>query len=384
MSELAHASLDVFDTIVVGPNAFLVRDALRKAARRLLEYAHKGGTLVVQYQGYAHEGMGAAPFPFRYNQPHDRVTIEQSPVRIVQPDHFFFDFPNRIGEDDFAGWVRDRGMYFFGEWDPAYEPLLACGDPGEGEKLGGLLVAGYGRGLYAYCGYTLFRQLPHGVRGAFRLFSNLLALPEARIRSRMERLRDVSLFAELDEADLHQVAKIATERRLAEGEYLFHEGDEGTELYVIETGALDVMRGEQPVGTVAARWADRRARDLHGSPAAGLAESVRRDAALRHPLRRFHGAPSSGAGSRRAHDAVARQTPLRGAGCGAPAGRGQPARQGLRVAGVSPGRSRCRGRRRPVREQRTEDDPADLVLVEAYGVEATRHTKARTQAPSRR
>jgi LmbE family N-acetylglucosaminyl deacetylase len=246
--ELTHASLDSFDTIVVGPNAFLVRDALRKAAKRLLEYAHRGGSLVVQYQGYVHEKMSAAPFPFRYNQPHDRVTTEQSPVRIVQPDHFFFHFPNPIDEDDFAGWVRDRGMYFFGEWDPAYEPLLACADPGESEKLGGLLVAGYGRGLYAYCGYTLFRQLPAGVRGAFRLFGNLLALPEARIRSRMERLREVSIFAELDEAELHQVARIATEHRLSEGEYLFHEGDEGTELYVIETGALDALRDGQPVG----------------------------------------------------------------------------------------------------------------------------------------
>jgi LmbE family N-acetylglucosaminyl deacetylase len=247
--ELTHASLDAFDTIVVGPNAFLVRDALRKAAKRLLEYTHRGGTLIVQYQGYVHEKMSAAPFPFRYNQPHDRVTIEQSPVRIVRPDHFFFHFPNQLDEDDFSGWVRDRGMYFFGEWDPAYQPLLACGDPGEGEKLGGLLVAGYGRGLYTYCGYTLFRQLPAGVRGAFRLFANLLALPEARIRSRMERLRDVSIFAELDEADLHRVATIASERRLSAGEYLFHEGDEGTELYVIEAGALDALRGEEAVAT---------------------------------------------------------------------------------------------------------------------------------------
>ena len=99
--DLTHGSLDTFDTIVVGPNAFLVRDALRKAARRLLDYTEQGGVLVVQYQGYAHEAMSAAPFPFRYHQPHDRVTMEHSPVRIVRPDHFFFHFPNRIGPDDF-------------------------------------------------------------------------------------------------------------------------------------------------------------------------------------------------------------------------------------------------------------------------------------------
>ena len=161
--------------------------------------------------------------------------------------------------------------------------MLACSDPGEDEKLGGLLVGSYGRGLYAYCGYTLFRQLPAGVHGAFRLFSNLLALPEARIRRRMECLREVSLFAELDDVELHRVAEIATERRLAKDEYLFHEGDEGTDLYVIETGSLDVIRGGPTGRQVPARCADRRARGLHGSPAEGIAESVRRDAALRHP-----------------------------------------------------------------------------------------------------
>jgi LmbE family N-acetylglucosaminyl deacetylase len=242
--ELVHASLDVYDTIVIAPNAFLVRDALQKAGQRLLAYVHDGGTLVVQYQGYAHEQIGATPFPFRYNQPHDRITLEQSPVRIVRPDHFFFDFPNRIDASDFSGWVRDRGMYFFGEWDDRYEALLASADPGESDKLGGLLVAAYGRGMYAYCGYTLFRQLSAGVPGAFRLFSNLLALPEARIRRRMEHLREISLFAKLDEATLHRVAQIATDRRLADGEYLFREGDEGAELYVIETGELDVLRGQ--------------------------------------------------------------------------------------------------------------------------------------------
>ena len=247
--DLAHAPLESFDTIVVGANAFIVRDALRKAARRLLAYAHQGGTLVVQYQGYPHEGMGATPFPFHYNEPHDRVTDEHAPVRIVRPDHFFFSYPNQLDANEFEGWIRDRGMYFFGEWDSAYEPLLGCADPDEDEKLGGLLVARYGRGLYAYCGYTLFRQLPAGVRGAFRLFANLVALPEARIRWRMEHLRGVSAFAELSDGDLHRVATIVTERTLSADEYLFNEGDEGAELFVIVSGALDVLRQGVQVGS---------------------------------------------------------------------------------------------------------------------------------------
>lgn len=274
--ELALSDLADYDTIVIGPNAFLARDALRKSASRLLDYVHGGGTLLVQYQGYAHEHMNATPFPFRYKVPHDRVTHEGAPVQIMKPDHYLLRFPNRIGPDDFTGWVRDRGMYFFGEWDHAYEPLLACSDPGEPAKLGGLLVARHGHGSYVYCGFTLFRQLAVGVPGAFRLFANLLALPEGRIRARMEHLRSVSVFAALDDVQLHELARIAAERKVRDGEYLFREGDLGDELYLIESGSLDVLQGidqrhlrtcvaGEPIGELAAITSLRRTASLRAN-----------------------------------------------------------------------------------------------------------------------
>jgi len=247
--QLAHAPLGSYDTIVVGPNAFVVRDGVRKAARRLLDYAHSGGTLLVQYQGYVHERTGAAPFEFGYSRPHDRVTLESAPVTILSPEHFLMRFPNRIDAGDFEGWVRDRGMYFFGTWSREYEPLLASADPGEAPKHGGLLYARYGRGAYLYCGYTLFRQLEAGVPGAFRLFANLLAAPEGRIRARMEHLRSTAVFAGLEDAQLHRVAAIALQRRLVDGEQLLEEGEEGAELYLIESGALDVLQGGRHVRT---------------------------------------------------------------------------------------------------------------------------------------
>ncbi|MDT7570871.1 MAG: hypothetical protein QOE05_1045 [Actinomycetota bacterium] len=275
-AELALSDLAGFDTIVIGPNAFLARDALRKSAGRLLDYAFHGGTLLVQYQGYAHAQMNAAPFAFSYQQPHDRVTHEGSPVQMLKPDHFLMRFPNRLGPEDFAGWVRDRGMYFFGEWDPAYEPLLACADPGEAPKLGGLLVARYGRGAYTYCGYTLFRQLAAGVPGAFRLFANLLALPEGRLRERMAHLRSVSVFAALDDVQLRELARIAVDRKLRDGEFLFREGDQGEELYLIERGALEVLQGTdlrhlrtcvagEPIGELAAITSLRRTASLRAN-----------------------------------------------------------------------------------------------------------------------
>ncbi|HET9852465.1 MAG TPA: cyclic nucleotide-binding domain-containing protein [Candidatus Limnocylindrales bacterium] len=260
---LLQSDLGRYDVICIGPNAFLSRDGLRRSSGRLLDYVQGGGTLLVQYQGYRYASMAAAPYPFSYAEPHDRVTQQDAPVQFLNPDHYLLRFPNRIVAGDFDGWVRDRGMYFFGEWDPAYEPLLACSDPGESQKWGGLLVAAYGRGAYVYCGYTLFRQVAAGVPGAFRLLANLLALPEGRLRERMEHLRHVSIFETLDEAQLREVARIAIERKVADGEYLTREGDIGSELYVIKSGKLEVLQGVderylrtcvagEPVGELAA------------------------------------------------------------------------------------------------------------------------------------
>ena len=190
--DLDYVDLSRFDTVIIGPNAYLIRDALRKNAGRFLEYVEQGGSLVVQYQGYGYQGNDFTPFPFQYNQPHDRVTYETAPVTILNPDHFLFDTPNRITDRDFEGWIKDRGLYFFGQWDKRYEPLLECNDPGEEPRKGGLLIAGYGRGTYLYTGYSLFRQLSAGVPGAFRLFGNILALPTARIRSLTHQCSDMT------------------------------------------------------------------------------------------------------------------------------------------------------------------------------------------------
>jgi LmbE family N-acetylglucosaminyl deacetylase len=240
---LLQSDLGTYDVMVIGPNAFLSRDGLRRASGRLLDYVHAGGTMLVQYQGYRYASMDAAPYPFSYAEPHDRVTQHDAPVQLLNPEHYLLRFPNRIVAGDFDGWVRDRGMYFFGDWDRAYEPLLACCDTDESPKSGGLLVAPYGRGAFVYCGYTLFRQVASGVPGAFRLLANLLALPEGRLRDRMEHLRNVSVFEALDDAQLREVARIAIERKLGDGDYLAREGDIGSELYVIKSGSVDVLQG---------------------------------------------------------------------------------------------------------------------------------------------
>jgi LmbE family N-acetylglucosaminyl deacetylase len=183
-AELERGDLSQYDAIVIGSRAYEVDPALIANNGRLLDYARAGGRLIVQYQQYQFIQGNFAPFPLTIARPHDRVTDENAPVRLLAPDHPLFTTPNRIGEADWAGWVQERGLYFAHTWDPAYRPLLELGDSVQDarERLqGGLLVAHLGRGLYVYTGISFFRQLPAGVSGAYRLFVNLLGLDPSAV-----------------------------------------------------------------------------------------------------------------------------------------------------------------------------------------------------------
>ena len=174
--DLADGDLSRFDAIVVGSRAYETDTALVHHNQRLLAYAQQGGLVLVQYQQYAFVQGRFAPHPLTIGRPHDRVTDETAPVRLLVPEHSAFTTPNRIEAADWDGWPQERGLYFAGTWNAAYTPLLEMNDAGEAPKQGGLLVARVGAGTYVYTGLAFFRALPAGVPGAFRLFLNLLAL----------------------------------------------------------------------------------------------------------------------------------------------------------------------------------------------------------------
>ncbi len=174
-SELASGNLSRYHTIVLGIRAYDVRTDVREYNTRLLDYVNNGGTLMVQYnasQVVFNQGH-FTPYPATLSN--ERVTVEEAPVKLLDPANPVFRTPNPIGERDFSGWVQERGLYFMSKWDPQFKPLLASNDPGEPAREGGLLVARYGKGLYIYNGYAFFRQLPAGVPGAVRLYVNLLS-----------------------------------------------------------------------------------------------------------------------------------------------------------------------------------------------------------------
>jgi LmbE family N-acetylglucosaminyl deacetylase len=172
--ELGNGDLSRYAAIVTGIRAYNTRPRLKQAQTRLLDYVEKGGTLVAQYNTMGDlvtEQLG--PYPFKLSR--DRVTVEEAPVRFVNPASSLLTFPNRLTVADFDGWVQERGLYFPGTWDPRYETVIETHDPGEGDKPGGLLFARHGKGAFVYTGYAFFRQLPAGVPGAYRLFVNLVS-----------------------------------------------------------------------------------------------------------------------------------------------------------------------------------------------------------------
>ncbi|MBI3670501.1 MAG: PIG-L family deacetylase [Acidobacteria bacterium] len=178
---LAFGDLRRFDAVAIGIRAYELRDDLARANPRLLDYAAAGGTLVVQYQREnTWTALKPAPFPAAVGSPTVRITDEHSPVRFLAPGDPLLNFPNKITQEDFQGWVQERGLYFWSQWDARYLPVLALRDPGEEETLGGLVSARTGKGVYIYTGLAFFRQLPDGVPGAYRLFVNLLSQSKTR------------------------------------------------------------------------------------------------------------------------------------------------------------------------------------------------------------
>jgi hypothetical protein len=178
--DVASGDLSRYDAIVTGVRAYNTRPRLRALQPRLLDWVAGGGRLVVQYVTTANgpvEDLG--PRPFRVSR--ERVTDEDAEVAFRLPAHPLLRDPNVLTPQDFTGWVQERGLYFASPWDANYDAVLGSHDPGEPSRDGGLLYAKHGRGEFVYCGYALFRQIPAGVPGGWRLLANLASASRVRV-----------------------------------------------------------------------------------------------------------------------------------------------------------------------------------------------------------
>ncbi len=174
--DLASANLAAYDTIITGTRAYAVRDDLKTYNARLLEYARAGGNVIVLYNTQEFVPNTFAPFPADLPRTAEEVSEEDSPVSILAPTHQVLNWPNRITNADFDGWMEQRGSKFFTKWDTAYTPLISTHDRGQPPQEGGWVTARLGKGNWTYFAYALHRQLPYGVPGAYRITANLLAL----------------------------------------------------------------------------------------------------------------------------------------------------------------------------------------------------------------
>ena len=177
--DLSTGNLNGYDTIIVGVRASQIRPDYVANNGRLTEFMNKGGTLIVQYQQQEYVRLNLPPYPAKMNG-NIRTVDENAPVKILEPTHPIFNFPNKITEADFADWVQERNLYTLTEFDAKYTPLLETHDEGEPESKGGMLYANVGKGKFVYTAYSWFRQLPTGNPGAYRIFANMLSLPKAK------------------------------------------------------------------------------------------------------------------------------------------------------------------------------------------------------------
>ena len=176
-SDVTGGDLSQYDAIVLGVRTYAARDDLRASNNRLLEYVKNGGVVIVQYNTPEFD-HNYGPYPYTMGRNPEEVTDEESKVNILNPSHPVFNWPNKITEKDFTGWVEERGSKWMRTWDPQYEALLETHDEGQEPQKGGFLYARYGKGIYIYNAYAFYRELPEGVPGAYRIFANLLSLPK--------------------------------------------------------------------------------------------------------------------------------------------------------------------------------------------------------------
>lgn len=176
-NEIMNGNLSGYDAIITGIRAYNVDDAIVREQPKLMAYVKNGGNMVVQYNkngGLLTDHIG--PYPF--DVVNKRVTDENAKVTFLQPQSPVLNYPNKIDQNDFDGWVQERGLYFVSNADPKYSAPLQMNDPGEAPNSGSLIVTDYGKGRFVYTSLAFFRQLPAGVPGAYRLFVNLLSKPQ--------------------------------------------------------------------------------------------------------------------------------------------------------------------------------------------------------------
>jgi LmbE family N-acetylglucosaminyl deacetylase len=175
--ELSRNDLSKFDAIITGVRTYNTIEWMNNYYDKLMKYVNDGGNLIVQYNTSNNIGPVRAKIgPYNFDISRTRVTDETAEVTFLKPDHPVMNFPNKITQDDFKGWIQERSIYHATSLDKNFETIFSMHDPGESADEGSLVIAKYGKGVFVYTGLVFFRELPAGVPGAYRLMANIIAL----------------------------------------------------------------------------------------------------------------------------------------------------------------------------------------------------------------
>ena len=178
-SDLVLEKLNTFDAIVVGIRAYNLYDYLSDRNDVINKYIEQGGNVIVQYLKSNQVGINKVKVgPYAFAIGSKRVTQEDVPVEFTIPNHVVLNTPNKITSNDFKNWVQERSTYQADNIDSHFEMPLTMSDNGEAPSIGSLLIAPFGKGNFVYLSLTLFRQLPAGNPGAYKILANLIALPK--------------------------------------------------------------------------------------------------------------------------------------------------------------------------------------------------------------
>ena len=172
--ELSRNNLQQYDAIITGIRAFNTNDWMNKYYDKLMKYVENGGNYIVQYS--QPNNIRAKMGPYNFVLSGKRITDENAAITFLKPDHPVLNFPNKITQDDFKGWIQERSIYHADRLDSNYQTIFRMNDPGEQPDDGALIIVKYGKGYFTYTGLVFFRELPAGVPGAYRLFANIIAL----------------------------------------------------------------------------------------------------------------------------------------------------------------------------------------------------------------
>lgn len=167
--------LKQYDVLIAGVRAYNTNASLVSNKDHILAFIREGGNFIVQYNTNMNLlTADIGPYPFTLSR--DRVTDETAEITIRNTHDPLLQIPNKISQNDFAGWVQERGLYFAETIDPRYTTILEMNDPGEPALENATFYSRYGEGSFIYTSLSFFRQLPAGNPGAIKLWMNMIEL----------------------------------------------------------------------------------------------------------------------------------------------------------------------------------------------------------------